>query len=341
MGPRHDNGEEGHSHGGSPRNGPSRREGRWARLRHGVSHLNPFGHSHDSADSVDDALAASEEGIRALKISLVALMVTALLQAVVVAFSGSVALLADTIHNFGDALTALPLWVAFALARRPANRSYTYGYGRAEDLAGIAIVGLIFFSACVAGYQSAMKLVYGAEVSNVWWVAVAGVVGFLGNELVAQFRIRVGKRIGSAALVADGQHARTDGFTSLAVVVGALGVALGYPILDPLVGLGITVAILFIVKDSALSMWRRMMDAVEPEVVDSIERIVAAVPGVKEVGSVRARWVGHRLHSEVEIRVNGDLRAGEVARIRERLSSEAKRAVPKLDRLVVEAVPCG
>jgi len=308
---------------------------------HGLSHLNPIGHSHDSSDSVDDALASNEEGIRTLKISLAALMVTALLQAVVVAFTGSVALLADTIHNFGDALTALPLWVAFALARRPANRVYTYGYGRAEDLAGVAIVGLILFSACVAGYQSVAKLINGSEVSNVGWVAAAGVVGFLGNELVARFRIRVGKKIGSAALVADGQHARTAGFTSLAVVLGASGVALGYPILDPLVGLGITAAILFIVKDSALSMWRRMMDAVEPEIVQSIEDAAAGVLGVEGVRAVRARWVGHRVHSEVEIGVPESSSASEVARIRERLFAEAKRTVPKLERLVVEALPHG
>ena len=204
----------------------------------------------------------------------------------------------------------------------------------------MAIVGLIFFSACVAGYQSVMKLIYGSEVSHVGWVAVAGVVGFVGNELVAQFRIRVGKRIGSAALVADGQHARTDGFTSLAVVLGALGVAIGYPILDPLVGLGITVAILFIVKDSALSMWRRMMDSVEPEVVDSIEEAAAGVPGVEKVLAVRARWVGHRVYSEAEIGVPRDLSASEVARIREKFSAKAKSAVPKLERLTVEAIPC-
>ena len=342
---RRDGGEEERRHDARHRHerahGEGRRSGLRNRLTHAVSHLNPFGHSHEASDSVDDALVSNEEGIRALKISLVVLMVTALLQVVVVAFSGSVALLADTIHNFGDALTALPLWVAFALARRPANRAYTYGYGRAEDLAGVAIVGLIFFSACVAGYQSVTKLIYGSEVSHVGWVAVAGVVGFLGNELVAQFRIRVGKRIGSAALVADGQHARTDGFTSLAVVAGALGVAFGYPILDPLVGLGITVAILFIVKDSAASMWRRMMDAVEPETVEAIERSAAAVPGVEKVGSVRARWVGHRVYSEVEIGIAGDVSTSEVAGIRERISAEAKRAVPKLERLVVEAVPCG
>ena len=330
-------GRHGHDHG----HGHQDRGGTWARTRHALSHLNPFGHSHDSSDSVDDALASNEEGIRALKISLVALMATALLQAVVVLFSGSVALLADTIHNFGDALTALPLWVAFALARRPANRAYTYGYGRAEDLAGVAIVGLIFFSAAVAAYQSVMKLLYGSEVSHVGWVAAAGVVGFVGNELVARFRIRVGKRIGSAALVADGEHARTDGFTSLAVVAGAAGVALGFPILDPLVGLGITVAILFIVKDSALSMWRRMMDAVEPEVVDSLERSAAGVPGVEGVRAVRARWVGHRVYSEVEIGVEDNASASEVARIRQQLLAEAKRAVPKLERLVVEVTPSG
>ncbi len=341
TGSQQDGGEERRSRDAGHRHEHAHGEGSWARLRHEISRLNPFGHSHESSDSVDDALASNEEGIRALKISLVALMATALLQAVVVAFSGSVALLADTIHNFGDALTALPLWVAFALARRPANRAYTYGYGRAEDLAGVAIVGLILFSACAAGYQSVAKLIYGSEVSNVGWVAVAGVVGFLGNELVARFRIRVGKRIASAALVADGQHARTDGFTSLAVIAGSLGVALGYPILDPLVGLGITAAILFIVKDSAASIWRRMMDAVEPEIVDSIERAAAEVSGVEEVGPVRARWVGHRVHSEVEIGVPEGLSAAEVAKIRESLSAEARRAVPKLERIVVEAVPCG
>lgn len=314
-------------------------EGLWARIRHGLSHLNPFGHSHEASDSVDDALESNEVGIRALKISLVALMITAVLQAAVVAFTGSVALLADTIHNFGDALTAVPLWIAFALARRSANRSYTYGYGRAEDLAGVAIVGVIFFSACVAGYQSAMKLIYGSEVSYVGWVAVAGVVGFIGNELVARYRITVGEQIGSAALVADGQHARVDGFTSLAVLFGALGVWFGYPILDPIVGLLITVAILFIVKDSAVSIWRRMMDSVEPEVVGSVERAAEEVPQIQTVAPVRAHWVGHRIYAEVTVKVPEDLSVAEVARIKEKLYAEAKASLPKLERLTVESLP--
>ena len=318
-------------------------EGLWAWLRHGLSHLIPFAgshdHSHDASDSVDDALESNEVGIRALKISLVALMVTAILQAVVVALSGSVALLADTIHNFGDALTAVPLWIAFVLARRSANRSYTYGYGRAEDLAGVAIVGVIFFSACVAGYQSVMKLIYGSEVSYVGWVAVAAVVGFIGNELVARYRITVGQRIGSAALVADGQHARVDGFTSLAVLFGALGVWLGYPILDPVVGLLITIAILFIVKDSAISIWRRMMDSVEPEVVGSVERAAEEIPQIQSVASVRARWVGHRIYAEVAVKVPENLSVAEVARIKEKLHAAAKKTLPKLESLTVEPLP--
>ncbi len=313
--------------------------GGWARIRHALSHLNPFGHSHESSESVDDALESSEAGIRALKVSLAILMATAFFQVVIVAFSGSVALLADTIHNFSDALTAVPLWIAFILSRRAANKAYTYGYGRAEDLAGVAIVAMIFFSAVVAGYQSVTKLIYGSEVSNVGWVAAAAVVGFLGNELVAQFRVRVGRSIGSAALVADGQHARVDGFTSLAVLVGAVGVWIGFPVLDPLVGLGITVAILFIVRDSARSIWRRMMDAIEPETVEAIERVARDTAGVQEVDFVRARWVGHRIYSEARVRVAGGLSVAEGQEISQRILASARREVPKLERLIVEVEP--
>lgn len=328
----------GHNHG-EDRPDERHNGGWWARLRHGLSHLNPFGHSHESSDSVDDALESNEIGIRTVKITLVALMVTAALQVVVVAFSGSVALLADTIHNFGDALTSVPLWIAFALARRSANRSYTYGYGRAEDLAGVAIVLVIFFSACVAGYQSVVKLIGGSEVSYVGWVAVAAVIGFIGNELVAQYRITVGRRIGSAALIADGHHARTDGFTSLAVLFGAVGVWLGYPVLDPIVGLLITVAILFIVKDSALSMWQRMMDSVEPEVVGGVEQAAADIPQIQGVASIKARWVGHRIYAEIVVKVPEDLSVAELAHIKEKLYAATKRTLPKLEHLTVEPLP--
>src|SRR5215212_10082990 len=187
-------------------------------------------HSHDAADSVDSALESSAEGIRALKISLIALGVTASAQLVVVILSGSVALLADTIHNFADALTAVPLWIAFVLVQRAPTLRYTYGYGRAEDLAGVFIVAMIALSAGLAGFQSIRRLIDPQPIANVGVVLAAGILGFIGNEAVAIYRIRVGRKIGSAALVADGLHARTDGFTSLAVAAGAIGVMAGFPL---------------------------------------------------------------------------------------------------------------
>ena len=205
-------------------------------------------HSHDSADAVDPVLESSAQGLRAVKTSLVALAVTAALQMAVVAVSGSVALFADTVHNLSDALTAVPLWIAFVVGRRAANRRYTYGYGRAEDLAGLFIVAMIALSAVLAGVQAVRRLVDPAPVEHLGWVALAGLIGFAGNELVAVHRIRVGRAIGSAALVADGLHARTDGLTSLAVLAGAGGVAAGFPLADPFVGLVITVAILAVLR---------------------------------------------------------------------------------------------
>jgi cation diffusion facilitator family transporter len=296
-------------------------------------------HSHDAADSIDDALEGSAQGVRAVKISLVALGVTALLQLVVALASGSVALLADTVHNLSDALTALPLWAAFILGRRPPSRRYTYGYGRAEDLAGLFVVLMIVLSAVVAGWQAITRLIDPQPVAHLGWVAAAGVIGFLGNELVAVYRIRVGRRIGSAALVADGLHARTDGLTSLAVVAGAAGVALGWPLADPLVGLLITVAILGVLRTAVRDIYRRLMDAVEPELLDTAERALAAEPGVLAVRRVRMRWIGHQLHAEAEL----DVDEGQTLAAAHELAHNAERrlvgAVPKLAGAVIHAYP--
>src|SRR5215208_969445 len=237
-------------------------------------------HSHDSADSVDSALESSAQGVRAVKISLVVLAVTAVLQVMIVVISGSVALFADTVHTLSEALTAVPLWIAFVVGRRAANRRYTYGYGRAEDLAGLFIVAMIALSAVVAGVEAVRRLIDPVPVEHVGWVALAGLIGFLGNELVAVYRIRVGRRIGSAALVADGLHARTDGFTSLAVLAGAAGVAAGFPLADPIVGLLITVAILAVLRTAVRDVYRRIMDAVDPELVDQAEVALLTTPGV-------------------------------------------------------------
>jgi len=261
---------------------------------HSEQHEHGQVHDHTHG-AVDPSVATSERGIWALKWSFVALVATALVQAVVVVLSGSVALLSDTIHNVGDALTALPLWIAFALGRLGTSRRFPFGYGRVEDLAGVMVVLVILFSAVVAGYQAIERLIHPQSVGLLWAVAVAGTVGFVGNEAVAVFRIRVGRQIGSAALVADGYHARTDGSTSLAVVVGAAGVWLGYPLADPIVGLLIAVAILVIVWQSGKTVFTRLLDGVDPTLIDEIRNAAGHVEGVQDVAEVRARWLGHRL----------------------------------------------
>jgi len=247
----------------------------------------------------------------AVKWSFIGLFITALVQVVVVLLSGSVALLSDTIHNFGDAATAVPLGIAFALSRLGASRRFPFGYGRVEDLAGVVVVLIILFSAVVAGYQAIERLLNPQPIGLLWAVVAASVVGFIGNEIVAVFRIRVGREIGSAALVADGYHARTDGWTSLAVLLGAVGVWLGYPLADPIVGLLITAAILGIVWQSGKAVFTRLLDGVEPEIIDEIREAAGNVPGVENVAEVRARWVGHRLHAEVNVTVAPELTVAE------------------------------
>lgn len=264
-------------------------------------------HSHDLSGRVDPAIETSAEGIRAVKISLVALLLTAAAQAVVVLMSGSVALLGDTLHNVADALTAVPLWIAFALGRRPPTRRYTYGFGRAEDLAGVFIVLTIAFSAIIVFVESIDRLLHPQQVRDLGLVFAASVVGFVGNELVALYRIRVGRKIGSAALVADGLHARIDGLTSLAVMLGAAGVAAGYPAADAIVGLLIALAILTILKSAARDVYERLMDAVSPELVDAIERVLRGIEGVENVGEVRVRWIGHALRAEVNLSLDASL----------------------------------
>jgi cation diffusion facilitator family transporter len=298
-------------------------------------------HRHDPGVAVDTALETSRQGMRALAISLLALAATALIQAVVVAFSGSVALLGDTLHNFADALTAVPLAIAFRLGRRPPTRRYTYGFGRAEDLAGIVVVVFIAASSVLAGYEAVRRLLEPTEVRYLGLVAAAAVVGFLGNELVARYRIRVGRQIGSAVLVADGLHARTDGLTSLSVLVGAAGVALGFELADPLVGLLIAVAILLVLRDAAREVYRRLMDAVDPALVDQVEDVLRATPGVVEVGEVRLRWIGHQLRAECEVAVDGALSVVKGHRIAEEAQHRLLHQVPRLTAALVHADPVG
>ena len=296
-------------------------------------------HSHDLMDSLDQELVASNDGMRALKVSLGVLALTACVELGIVAVSGSVALLGDTVHNFADALTALPLGLAFWLGRRPPTKRYTYGYGRAEDLAGIAIVTIIAASAGFTGYEAIHRLMHPRTIHQVGLVIAAGMVGFIGNEVVARYRIQVGKNIGSAALVADGLHARTDGIASLAVVVGAIGVAIGFPAADPIMGLLITVVILRVLRTAARDIYRRLMDSVDPALVQRVETVLAGVDGVEQVEAVRIRWVGHELRAEAIIVSDGQRPLAEAHAIAEEAHHRLLHEVPRLTEALIHSDP--
>ncbi len=294
------------------------------------------GHTHGT---IDATIATTTRGIWAIKWSFAILAVTALFQFAVVVVSGSVALLADMIHNVGDAVTAIPLWFAFILARRKPSARFTYGYGRAEDFAGVAIVLIILASAIVAGYEAIDRLIHPQPISLIGWVALAGVVGFVGNEAVAVLRIRVGREINSAALIADGYHARTDGLTSLAVVGGAIGVWLGFPLADPIVGLLITIAIFGIVWQSGKAVFTRMLDGVEPEITAEIRHAAEHIPGIRQVLDVRARWLGHRLNTELDVALDGSVTLKEADTIAAQFERELFDHVPALSSARIRVRP--
>ncbi|CAB3786245.1 Zinc transporter ZitB [Paraburkholderia ultramafica] len=293
----------------------------------------PHGHTHGV---IDPSLSSSERGIWAIKWSFVILAITAILQLIVVFTSGSVALLADTIHNVGDATTAIPLWIAFVLARRRPTATFNYGLGRVEDLAGMLIVVIILISALVAGYEAIDRLIHPQPITQLLAVAAAGVIGFVGNEAVAVFRIRVGRAMNSAALIADGYHARTDGLTSLAVVVGAIGVWAGFPLADPIIGLLITIAILGIVWQSARAVITRSLDGIGPGVTEEIRHAIEHVPGVNRLVDVKARWLGHKLRAELTVAVDQNLSVAQANGITLALQRELHAHLPPLDAATVQ-----
>jgi len=328
----HDHDGSGHDHAQGHGHGPGRG---W---RNVLAHL--FGaHSHDPGERIGSHLDASSEGLRAVAISLGGLGVTALLQVVVVVVSGSVALLADTIHNFSDALTAVPLGMAFLLSRRRPTRRYTYGYGRAEDLAGIFVVAMIALSAGVAAWQAVERLLDPRDIHQAGWVAVAGLVGFVGNETVAVYRIRVGRRIGSASLVADGLHARTDGLTSLAVLGAAVGSMAGWRLADPIVGLVVSLAIVNVLRVAGRDIYRRLMDAVDPELVDQVDAELVASAGVRGVDRIRVRWIGHQLHVDADLTLDADIALSEAHDLLEEARHRLLHHIPRLADALLHASP--
>lgn len=297
--------DHGHFHDHDHAGPHSQKDSVWNLIAESL-HLPGHGHSHDRP-AHNDPLYNNELGIRTVKGALVVLGVTTALQIAIYLMSGSVALLADTVHNLGDALNSVPLWIAFVLGRRAANKRYTYGYGRAEDVAGLLIVASIGFSAAYILWESVQKFIRPEPLTNLPWVAAASIIGFIGNELVALLQIRVGRRIGSEAMITDGRHARADGLTSLAVLIAVAGAVIGIPILDPIIGIVIGLAIVFITREAIVAIWYRMMDAVEPSLIERGEAVVRQHPQVKEVQQIRMRWVGHGLHIDLNLAFSSHL----------------------------------
>jgi cation diffusion facilitator family transporter len=298
-----------------------------------------LGHKHEHHHEYDLA-KNSKDGIKALKISFLGLMITAFFQFFIVLYTGSVALLADTVHNFSDALTAIPLWIAYRLNLKQKSKKYPYGYGRAEDLAGLFIILMIAFSAFVVFWESVRRLYNPIELDHLGILALSGIIGFLGNELVAKYRIGVGKRISSEALVADGMHARTDGLTSLAVLVGALGAYFGYPIVDPIVGIIIGFMILMILKDTTSTLWFRLMDRADLRLIEKIERISKTYDGIAEIHEIKTRSSGQSLFAELHIVMNREYTIEESHEITTGLQEGLRSEIQNLVEVIVYPIPC-
>ena len=294
------------------------------------------GHEHGK---VDADLYGNQAGLRAVQLSTAGMLLVSAIQFAIALIGGSAGLFADALHNFGDVFTTVALWIAFVISSRAANQRYTYGYYRAEDLAGIFIVLVIIASAVAGAVESIQKLTSGNVPTHIYLSMAAALVGVVGNELLAQYKISVGKRINSVALVADGQHSRIDGLTSLAAFAGLIGVMLGFPIADPIAGILITLVIIIVVFTTSRSVLQRLLDAVDPHVVPSIITTALAVPGVEAVTDVRARWVGHTLHVVMNIEVNAELTLSKAHAIAEEVRHRLFHKIKGISEVVIHTDP--
>jgi cation diffusion facilitator family transporter len=294
------------------------------------------GHEHGK---VDADLYGNRAGLRAVQISTAGMLLVAAIQFAIASIGGSAGLFADALHNFGDVFTTIALWIAFVISNRAANQRYTYGYYRAEDLAGIFIVLVIIASAIASGVESIQKLTSGNIPTQIYLSMAAALIGVAGNELLAQYKISVGKRINSVSLVADGHHSRIDGLTSLAAFIGLVGVKLGFPKADPIAGIVITIVIFTVVISTSRSVLQRLLDAVDPHVVPSIVTTATAVPGVEEVTDVRARWVGHTLHVVMNIEVDAELTLSKAHAIAEEVRHRLFHDIKGISEVVVHTDP--
>ncbi|MCY4037172.1 MAG: cation diffusion facilitator family transporter [bacterium] len=332
----HDHGDHSHQDHSHDHGDHSHGSGFLAKVKHAL-----MPHAHDHSEKIQSAEESSKEGIRTAWIGLGGMMLTAVAQIFIVALSGSIALLADTIHNVGHAATTIPLILAFRLGRRQPTKRFNYGYRRSEDLVGL-LIGLVIAASVVAIFYEAIDaLINPRDITNLVWVFAAGVVGFIGNEIVAVYRIRTGRRINSAALIAEGQHARTDGLSSIGVVIGVVGVWLGFEQADAIMGFLIGLLVFGILIASMRPVVMRMLDGVEEGVIDQLAATAASIPGVKAVDQVRARWAGHRMECDVSVQVAPQLNVLEAHIVAEEVQHAILHAAPNMDTAVVHVHPVG
>lgn len=304
------------------------------------------GHSHDghehSHTTLDRDLLTRRRGLRAIWISAAGLAATAAVQFGIVAISSSAGLFADALHNLGDVAGTGALYLGFRLAMRPASDRFPHGWRRFEDLAGLVIVLAIAVSGALALFDSLDALLGGGHtVTNAAWAFGAALVGAVGNEAVAIYKIRVGRSIRSAALIADGRHARVDGLVSLGAAVGIAGAAAGYPVADPLAGLVIVAVIAGILVRTAREVIPRIVDAVDPELVAELETVARQVPDVEGVHDVRPRHVGGGLLVQLHVEIDGDLSLREAHHVSERVSHHLAHEFPNVLTVDIHIDPAG
>jgi cation diffusion facilitator family transporter len=273
---------------------------------HSENHHSSAGHGHSHTHFPAD-LYHTKKAFRAVQWGTAGLLITALLQCVISYFVNSAGLLADALHNLGDVFTTVALWLAFKLSLRQPNRRYPYGYHRVEDLTGVFIVLVIVTMAAIGAWESVQHLINQEQPTQLGWGILGGLIGFVGNEAVAYYKTKIGREINSVALVADGQHSRMDGLTSLAAVLGLVGVQLGFPLADPIAGIIITLVILYLVIETIRQVGARLLDVIDPELSEQLEQTVQGVSGVQHVTDLRARWYGRRLHIAAAIEVSAEL----------------------------------
>ncbi|MHB8512149.1 MAG: cation diffusion facilitator family transporter [Actinomycetota bacterium] len=294
------------------------------------------GHAHPSALT---GAEGTKTGLRAIRLASVALGASAALRLTIAIISGSVALLASGLDDLGDVLTTIALSLAFVASRRAADERYTFGYQRAEDLGGVLVVIVIWVSAGIATFEGIDKLIHHRGVGHIPLALAAASIGLLGNGFAAFYKIRVGRKIGSEPLVADGKHAMTDGLAAIAAIIGLIGARSGASWADPVAGLAVAVAIGWVAFQATRQVLTRLLDAVDPSIVNRISEVALHTDGVMGLGRVQARWAGRSLYITMTVAVDGHLPVDDAHEIAEHLHHEVLHRIPEVAQVDIHVDP--